>query len=65
MTLEAESVSLLIGRIYDAALDPQLWGHVKNIGGKIWVDLQCKLLHLGQHNFRGDLAETLRLQGRW
>jgi len=29
------------------------------------VDLQCKLLHLGQHNFQGDLAESLRLQGRW
>ena len=25
----------------------------RDIGGKIWVDLQCKLLHLGQHNFRG------------
>ena len=22
-------------------------------------------MHLGQHNFRGDLAESLRLQGRW
>ena len=29
------------------------------------VDLQCKLLHLGQHNFRGDLAESLKLQNRW
>jgi hypothetical protein len=37
----------------------------RDIGGKIWVDLQCKLLHLGQHNFRGDFAESLRLQGRW
>jgi hypothetical protein len=36
-----------------------------DIGGKVWVDLQCKLLHLGQHNFRGDLAESLRLQNRW
>jgi hypothetical protein len=35
------------------------------IGGKIWVDLQCKQSHLGQHNFGGDLAESLRLQGRW
>ena len=35
------------------------------MGGKVWVDLQCKLMHLGQHNFRGDLAESLRLQGRW
>ena len=37
----------------------------RDIGGKIWVDLHCKLLHLGQHNFRGDLAESLRLQNRW
>ena len=37
----------------------------RRLGGKIWVDLQCKLLHLGQHNFRGDLAESLKLQGRW
>ena len=37
----------------------------RDIGGKIWVDLQCKLMHLGQHNFRGDLAESLRVQGRW
>jgi hypothetical protein len=37
----------------------------RDIGGKIWVDLHCKLMHLGQHNFRGDLAESLRLQGRW
>ncbi len=36
-----------------------------DIGGKVWVDLQCKLRHLGQHNFGGDLAESLRLQGRW
>jgi hypothetical protein len=37
----------------------------RDIGGKIWIDLQCKLMHLGQHNFRGDLAESLKLQGRW
>jgi hypothetical protein len=35
------------------------------IGGKVWVDLECKLMHLGQHLFRGDLAESLRMQGRW
>ena len=34
-------------------------------GGKIWVDLDCKLMHLGQHLFGGDLAESLRAQGRW
>jgi hypothetical protein len=37
----------------------------RDIGGKIWVDRNCKLLHLGQHNFGGDLAESLRLQNRW
>jgi hypothetical protein len=37
----------------------------RDMGGKIWVDLSCKLGHLGQHMFRGDLAESLRLQGRW
>jgi hypothetical protein len=37
----------------------------RDMGGKVWVDLQCKLVHLGQHNFRGDLAESLRVQGRW
>jgi hypothetical protein len=28
------------------------------------VDLQCALLYLGQRNFRGDLADRLRLQGQ-
>jgi hypothetical protein len=27
------------------------------MGGKIWVDLDCKLMHFGQHLFGGDLAE--------
>ena len=31
-----------------------------DIGGKVWVDLQCKLQHLGQHNFGGD-SRKLRL----
>jgi hypothetical protein len=35
------------------------------MGGKIWVDLDCKLMHLGQHMFSGDLPESLRVQGRW
>jgi hypothetical protein len=35
------------------------------VGGKIWVDLDCKLVHLGQHLFGGELAESLRVQGRW
>jgi hypothetical protein len=62
-------------RFYDCAVDPEtgrylsedyafckLW---RGIGGKIWVDLECKLNHLGQHMFRGDLAASLRVQGRW
>jgi len=36
-----------------------------DMGGKIWVDLECKLMHLGQHLFRGDLAESMKMQGRW
>jgi hypothetical protein len=35
------------------------------MGGKVFVDPQCRLGHLGQHLFQGDLAESLRLQGRW
>src|SRR5262249_6593418 len=30
------------------------------MGSKIMVDLQCKLGRLGQHMFRGELAESLR-----
>lgn len=37
----------------------------RDIGGQVWADLRCKLTHLGQYNFRGDLAESLRVQGRW
>jgi hypothetical protein len=37
----------------------------RDMGGKIWVDLDCKLVHLGQHLFGGELAESLRVQGRW
>ena len=40
----------------------RLW---RDMGGKIWVDLECRLMHLGQHLFGGDLAESLRVQGRW
>jgi hypothetical protein len=62
-------------RFYDCMVDPdsgrylsedyafcRLW---RDIGGKVFVDLECKLNHLGQHMFRGDLAESLRVQGRW
>jgi hypothetical protein len=62
-------------RFYDCMVDPdsgrylsedyafcRLW---RDLGGKVWVDLECKLNHLGQHMYRGDLAESLRVQGRW
>jgi hypothetical protein len=62
-------------RFYDCMIDPdsgrylsedfafcRLW---RDMGGKVWVDLECKLMHLGQHNYPGDLAESLRRQGRW
>jgi hypothetical protein len=37
----------------------------RDMGGKVFVDRQCRLGHLGQHLFQGDVAESLRLQGRW
>ena len=62
-------------RFFDCMTDPDSGRYLsedyafcrrwRDIGGKIWVDLDCKLGHLGQHMFRGDLAESLRVQGRW
>jgi hypothetical protein len=65
----------LYWRFFDCMIDPdsgrylyedytfcRLW---RDIGGKVFVDVQCKLMHLGQHVFRGDLAESQRVQGRW
>jgi hypothetical protein len=37
----------------------------RGMGGKIWVDLDRKLMHLGQHLSNGNLTESLRVQGRW
>ena len=37
----------------------------RDMGGKVYVDIHIKLMHLGQYNYRGNLAESLRLQGRW
>lgn len=37
----------------------------RDMGGKVWADTLTKLVHLGQHNYQGDLVETLRAQGRW
>jgi hypothetical protein len=32
---------------------------------KVYVDLNSKLQHAGQHLYRGDLIESLKLQDRW
>jgi hypothetical protein len=34
----------------------------RDIGGKVYADLRCDLGHLGQHLFRGNLAESVRLR---
>jgi hypothetical protein len=62
-------------RFFDCMVDPDSGRYLsedyafcrrwRDMDGKIWVDLDCKLMHLGQHLFRGDLAESLRVQGRW
>jgi hypothetical protein len=61
-------------RLFDCMVDPdsnrylsedyafcRLW---RDIGGKIFVDLDCKLGHLGQHMFTGHLGKSLKAQGR-
>ncbi len=35
----------------------------RDIGGKVHADLDSRLTHLGQHLFRGNLAESLRARG--
>jgi hypothetical protein len=65
----------LYWRFFDCMVDPDSGRYLsedyafcrrwRDIGGKVYVDLQCKLSHLGQHLFGGNLAESLRLQGRW
>jgi hypothetical protein len=37
----------------------------RDIGGKVFVDMESKLQHLGQHMFNGNLTESLQAQGRW
>jgi hypothetical protein len=34
----------------------------RDIGGKVYADMQSDLGHLGQHVFRGNLAESIRLR---
>jgi hypothetical protein len=62
-------------RFFDCMVDPDSGRYLsedyafcrrwRDMGGKIWVDVDCKLMHLGQHLFSGNLAESLRVQGRW
>lgn len=62
-------------RFFDCMVDPdsgrylsedyafcRLW---RDIGGKIWVDVDCRLGHLGQHLYEGNLFDSLRRQRRW
>jgi hypothetical protein len=62
-------------RFFDCMTDPddgrylsedfafcRLW---RDMGGKVWVDLDCKLGHLGQYLYQGNLAESLKAQDRW
>ena len=37
----------------------------RDMGGKVYVDLNSKLQHAGQHLYRGDLIESLKVQDRW
>jgi hypothetical protein len=62
-------------RFFDCIVDPDSGRYLsedfafcrrwRDMGGKIWVDLTCKLGHLGQHMYQGDLAQSLKVQGRW
>jgi hypothetical protein len=62
-------------RFFDCFVDPdtnrylsedfafcRLW---RDMGGKVYADLQSRLGHLGQHMFRGDLQASLQAQGHW
>jgi hypothetical protein len=65
----------LYWRFFDCMVDPDSGRYLsedyafcrrwRDIGGTVFADLQCKLGHLGQHMYHGNLAESLRLQGRW
>lgn len=37
----------------------------RDIGGKVWIDSQSKLQHLGQYNYVGDVETSLKQQGHW
>jgi len=36
----------------------------RDMGGKVWCDMNSQLHHLGQHMYRGDLGASLKAQGR-
>ena len=36
----------------------------RDMGGKVYADLNSELVHLGQHLYRGNLAESLRVRGK-
>lgn len=62
-------------RFFDCMTDPDTGRYLsedyafcrrwRDMGGKVWVDPSCRLGHLGQHMFQGNLAESLKAQGRW
>ena len=64
----------LYWRFFDCMIDPDSGRYLsedytfcrrwRDVGGKVFVDSHCKLGHLGQRVPR-DLAESLRVQGRW
>lgn len=62
-------------RFFDCMVDPEtdrylsedfafcrLW---RDIGGRVWVDVDCRLGHLGQFIYEGNLYDSLKAQGRW
>ncbi|MFZ0557900.1 MAG: hypothetical protein WAM55_01250 [Methylovirgula sp.] len=61
-------------RFFDCMVDPDSGRYLsedfafcrrwRDMGGIVYADMQSKLQHLGQRIFNGDLAESLRAQGR-
>ena len=37
----------------------------RDMGGRIFVDTECRLQHLGQHMYSGNIAENLKERGLW
>jgi hypothetical protein len=61
-------------RFFDTMVDPDSGRYLsedyafcrrwRDIGGKVYADLDSQLLHVGQHLFRGDLARSLQIGGK-